>query len=179
MGDAAAGELEEGFVDVGSAAPTNAETVDAVEPVEDAFDDPAVGSQPSAVEGAAAAAGRHDAASADLVAADVVVVPPTQSRVDEVDRDLDGFDLPGRACVLAPTPTVWVPFFPSPVLSTRRTVQSSCRCPTTLSRTASAPQEDRNSQMLHAVRGRLPGPLGRSTSSSCAAGPTAARVPAA
>lgn len=46
-----------------------------MEPGEAAFDDPAVGAQPGAVEGAAAGDGWHDAALSDLVAVDVVVVP--------------------------------------------------------------------------------------------------------
>lgn len=75
MGDEAAGEFEEGFVDVGSAFPADAEAFEAVEPGEAAFDDPAVFAQSDAVEGAAAGDGRHDAALADLVAVDVVVVP--------------------------------------------------------------------------------------------------------
>lgn len=75
MGDETAGEFEEGFVDVGPSFPADAEPFEAVEPGETALDDPAVGSQPGAVEGAAAGDGRHDAALPDLVAVDVVVVP--------------------------------------------------------------------------------------------------------
>lgn len=75
MGDEAAGEFEEGFVDVCSSFPADAEAFEAVEPGETALDDPAVGAQPSAVEGASAGDGRHDAALPDLVAIDVVVVP--------------------------------------------------------------------------------------------------------
>jgi hypothetical protein len=75
VGDEAAGEFEEGFVDVGSPFPAGAEAFEAVEPGEAAFDDPAVGSQSGAVEGAATGDGRDDAALADLFAVDVVVVP--------------------------------------------------------------------------------------------------------
>lgn len=71
MGDEAAGECEEGFVDVGSAFPADAEAFEAVEPGEAAFDEPAVGSQSSAMGGDC----RDDAALADLIAVDVVVVP--------------------------------------------------------------------------------------------------------
>lgn len=66
MGDEAAGEFEESFVDVGSAFSADAEAFEAVEPGEAAFDDPAVG--------AAAGDGRDNAALADPVAVDVVVV---------------------------------------------------------------------------------------------------------
>jgi hypothetical protein len=47
-----------------------------VEPGEGALDDPAVGAQAGAVPCSAAGDGRHDAAGADLVAVDVVVVAP-------------------------------------------------------------------------------------------------------
>lgn len=73
MGDEAAGELEEGFMDVGSAFPADAKTFEAVEPGKTALDDPAVGAQSRAVEGSAAGDGWHDAALSDLVAVDVVV----------------------------------------------------------------------------------------------------------
>ncbi|KPL29204.1 hypothetical protein JI76_29260 [Streptomyces anulatus] len=75
MGDEAAGEFEEGFVDVGSAFPADVEAFEAVKPGEAAFDDPAVGAQSSAMEGAAAGDCRDDPALADLIAVDVVVVP--------------------------------------------------------------------------------------------------------
>jgi hypothetical protein len=75
MGDDAAGEFEEGFVDVGSAFPADAEAFEAVEPGEAAFDDPAVFAQSCAVEGPAASDGWEDSALSDLVAVDVVVVP--------------------------------------------------------------------------------------------------------
>lgn len=62
-------------MDVGSAFPADAESLEAVEPGEGALDDPAVGAQAGAVPCSAAGDGRHDAAGADLVAVDVVVVP--------------------------------------------------------------------------------------------------------
>jgi hypothetical protein len=74
VGDQAAGELEEGFVDVGSAFPAGAEPFVAVEPGERPLDDPPVDAQAAAVRCAAAGDGRHDAAGSDLVAVDVMVV---------------------------------------------------------------------------------------------------------
>jgi hypothetical protein len=47
-----------------------------VQPRETPLHDPAVGTQSRAVQGAAAGDGRHDAAGADLVAVDVMVVAP-------------------------------------------------------------------------------------------------------
>ena len=52
MGDEATGEFEEGFLHVCSSLPADAEAFEAVEPGETALDDPAVGAQPGAVEGA-------------------------------------------------------------------------------------------------------------------------------
>ncbi len=75
MGDEAAGEFEEGFVDVGSAFPADAEAFEAVEPGEAVFDDPAVLAQSGAMEAAAAGDCRDDAALPDLIPVDVVVVP--------------------------------------------------------------------------------------------------------
>ena len=74
VGDEAAGEFEERFVDVGSAFPADAQASEAVQPGEGALDHPPVGAQSGAVTGAAAGDGRHDAAVADLVAVDVMVV---------------------------------------------------------------------------------------------------------
>lgn len=62
MGDEAAGKLKEGFGDVGSAFPADAEAFEAVEPGEAAFDDPAVFAQSGAMEGTAAGDCRDDAA---------------------------------------------------------------------------------------------------------------------
>ncbi|NEE28373.1 hypothetical protein G3M53_23315 [Streptomyces sp. SID7982] len=70
-------------MDVGSSFPADAdadadaeaEAFEAVESGEAAIDDPAVGAQSGAVEGAAAGDGRDDAVLADLVAVDIVVVP--------------------------------------------------------------------------------------------------------
>ncbi|OKI50576.1 hypothetical protein AMK17_34780 [Streptomyces sp. CB00072] len=62
MGDEAAGEFEEGFGDVGSAFPADAEEFEAVEPGEAAFDVPAVLAQSGAMEGTAAGDCREDAA---------------------------------------------------------------------------------------------------------------------
>ena len=74
MGDEAAGEFEERFVDVSSPFPTDAQAPEAVDPREGPLHDPAVGAQSGAVSGSAACDGRHNAAGADLVAVDVVVV---------------------------------------------------------------------------------------------------------
>lgn len=74
MGDQAAGEFEERFVDVGSAFPADPQASEAVEPREASFDHPAVGAQPGAVSPPAAGDSRHDASGSDLVAVDVVVV---------------------------------------------------------------------------------------------------------
>lgn len=74
VGDEAAGELEEGFVDVGSPFPTDAETPEAVQPGEGPLHDPPVDAKSGAVAGASAGDGGHDAAGSDLVAVDVVVV---------------------------------------------------------------------------------------------------------
>jgi hypothetical protein len=57
---------EEGFVDVGSAFPADAEAFEAVESGEHMFDDARVGSQGGAVPGSASGDGRDDAAGAGL-----------------------------------------------------------------------------------------------------------------
>ncbi len=49
MGDQAAGEFEECFVDVGSAFPADPQASEAVQPREASFDHPAVGAQSGAV----------------------------------------------------------------------------------------------------------------------------------
>lgn len=74
MGDETAGQFEEGFVDVGSAFPSDAESSEAVEPGETPLHHPPVDTKSGAVSGVSAGDGRHDAAGADLVAVDVVVV---------------------------------------------------------------------------------------------------------
>lgn len=57
--------------------------------------------------------------------------------IDQVDRNLGVLD-PSRLPVYWRwTPTVWVPFFTSPVSSTSRTAASSCRRSTSYSRTSS------------------------------------------
>jgi hypothetical protein len=63
-------------VDVSSPFPSDAQTSEAVQPRETSLHDPAVGAQFGAVQGAAAGDRWHDAAGADLVAVDVVVVAP-------------------------------------------------------------------------------------------------------
>lgn len=74
MGDEAAGEFEEGFVDVCFAFPSDAEPAEAVEPGEGSLDHPPVDAKSGAVAGVSAGDGRDDAASPDLVPIDVVVV---------------------------------------------------------------------------------------------------------
>ncbi len=74
VGDQAAGELEEGFVDVGPSFPADAESFEAVEPGEGALDHPPVDAQAAAVGCAASGDDGQDPASLDLVAVDVVVV---------------------------------------------------------------------------------------------------------
>lgn len=74
MSAQAAGEPEEGFVDVGSPFPADPQPPEAVQPRRTALDHPAVGAQPGAVSYSAPGDRGHDAAFADLVAVDVVVV---------------------------------------------------------------------------------------------------------
>jgi hypothetical protein len=74
MRDETAGEFEERFMDVGPAFSADAQTSEAVQPREAPLHDPAVGAQSGTVQGAAAGDGRHDAAGADLVAVDAMVV---------------------------------------------------------------------------------------------------------
>jgi hypothetical protein len=74
VGDEAADEFEERFVDVGSAFPADAQTAEAMAPGEGPLDHPPVGAQSCAVTSSAPGDGRHDASGADLVAVDVVVV---------------------------------------------------------------------------------------------------------
>ena len=61
-------------MDVGSAFPADAKAAEAVQPGEGALDHPPVSIKPGAVSGATSGDGGHDAAIADLVAVDVVVV---------------------------------------------------------------------------------------------------------
>ncbi len=90
MGDEAAGELEEGFVDVGSPFPAGAEPAEAVEPGDGALDHPPVGAQAGAMHGSASGDGGDDAAGADLVAVDVVVVAAVgEQRVGSASRVSD------------------------------------------------------------------------------------------
>jgi hypothetical protein len=70
VGDQAAGELEERFVDVGPSFPADPKAPEAMEPGEGSLDHPAVGAESCAVAGD----GGHDASVADLVAVGVVVV---------------------------------------------------------------------------------------------------------
>lgn len=74
MGEEAAGQFEEGFVDVGSAFPADTESSEAVEPGEGPLDHPPVDAKTGPVAGVSAGDGRDDAAGPDLVAVDVVVV---------------------------------------------------------------------------------------------------------
>jgi hypothetical protein len=50
---------------------------------------------------------------------------PTHPGVDEIDRDLGVLDPPAVPVYWRWAPTVWVPFFTSPVSSTTRTAASS------------------------------------------------------
>ncbi len=61
-------------MDVGSPFPSDPQASEAVQPRETPFYNPAVGAQARTVPGAAAGDRGHDAAGADLVAVDVVVV---------------------------------------------------------------------------------------------------------
>ncbi|ALO98644.1 hypothetical protein SHL15_7642 [Streptomyces hygroscopicus subsp. limoneus] len=72
--DETACESQEGFVDVSPAFPADAQASEAMEPGEGALDHPTAGAQSGAVPGPAAGDGRHDTASVDLLAVDVVVV---------------------------------------------------------------------------------------------------------
>ena len=72
--DEAAGEGEEGFVDLGAAVVADEQAFDVVQPGEGALDDPAVAAQAGAVPGLAASDLRFDAALAELAPVDVVVV---------------------------------------------------------------------------------------------------------
>ncbi|GHA49458.1 hypothetical protein GCM10010329_84530 [Streptomyces spiroverticillatus] len=72
--DEAAGEFEEGLMDVGTPLPTDAEPSVPMQPGESPFHDPAVGAQPTAMTGAAAGDGRHDPLGVDLRTVDVVIV---------------------------------------------------------------------------------------------------------
>ncbi len=74
MGDQAAGHLEERFVHVGPPFPADAQASEAVQPREAPLDHPPVGAQSGAMPGSTAGDGGNDAAFADLVAVDVVVV---------------------------------------------------------------------------------------------------------
>lgn len=65
VSDEAAGKFEEGFVDVGSAFPADAESAEAVEPGEGPLHDPSVDAESGAVAGVSAGDGGHDAAGAD------------------------------------------------------------------------------------------------------------------
>jgi hypothetical protein len=66
VGDEAAGQFEESFVDVGSA--------EAVQPGEGPLDHPPVDAESSAVAGVPAGNGGDDAAGSNLVTLDVVIV---------------------------------------------------------------------------------------------------------
>jgi hypothetical protein len=74
VGDEAAGEFEERFVDVGSPFPSDPQASEAVQPRETPLHDPAVGAQARAVPRTAAGDRGHNPASADLIAVDVMVV---------------------------------------------------------------------------------------------------------
>lgn len=65
MGDEAAGEFEERFVDVGSAFPTDTQTAEAMAPGEGPLDHPPVSTQPVP---------RLATAGTDLIAVGIVVV---------------------------------------------------------------------------------------------------------
>jgi hypothetical protein len=74
LGDEAAGQFEESFVDVGSAFPANVEPAEAVQPGEGPLDHPPVDAESSAVAGVPAGNGGDDAAGSNLVTLDVVIV---------------------------------------------------------------------------------------------------------
>lgn len=74
MGDEAAGQLPEGFVDVGPAFPADSQPPEAVQPGETSLYNPPVDAKSGAVPGVSAGDGWHDASGADLVTVDVVVV---------------------------------------------------------------------------------------------------------
>lgn len=105
VGDEAAGEFEERLVDVGSSFPADPKASEDVQPRKTPLHDPAVGAQPGAMPGAAAGDRGHDAASADPLAVDVVVVAavgeervglaagPANSAADRRDRVEEGQQL--------------------------------------------------------------------------------------
>lgn len=68
MGDEAGGEAEEGFVDVITSLPADAETSEAVEPGDRALDNPAVNSEARTVQNTASGDDRFDAPSPDQAA---------------------------------------------------------------------------------------------------------------
>lgn len=74
VSDQAAGQFQKGFVHVGPAFPAGSQAPEAMQPGKSPLDHPPIGTQPGAVPGAPAGDRRDDAAGADLVAVDVVVV---------------------------------------------------------------------------------------------------------
>ena len=74
VSDEAGGEAEEGFVDVITSLPADAETSEAVEPGDRALDNPAVNSEARTVQNTASGDDRFDAPSPDQAAVLVVVV---------------------------------------------------------------------------------------------------------
>ncbi len=68
-------------MDVGSPFPANPQASEAVQPREGPLHDPAIGAQSRAMPGSAAGDRRHDAASADLVTVNVVIVTPVGEQV--------------------------------------------------------------------------------------------------
>ncbi|GHG83656.1 hypothetical protein GCM10018779_66850 [Streptomyces griseocarneus] len=77
-------------MDVGPPFPADPQASEAVQPGKGPLDHPPVSSQASAVPGSASGDGRHDAASADLVAVDVVVVAAVgEQRVGLTARTAD------------------------------------------------------------------------------------------
>lgn len=74
MGDQAAREFQEGFVDVGSTFPADTKSFEAVEPGEGALDHPSVGTQAAPMRCAAAGDDGQDQTGSDLVAVGVVVI---------------------------------------------------------------------------------------------------------
>lgn len=68
VGDEAGGEAEEGFVDVITSLPADAETSEAVEPGDRALDNPAVNSEARTVQNTASGDDRFDAPSPDQAA---------------------------------------------------------------------------------------------------------------
>lgn len=74
MGEEAADQFQEGFVDVGPAFPADSQSPEAAQPSRSPLYHPPVDAKSGAMPGVSAGDGWHDASGADLVTVGVVVV---------------------------------------------------------------------------------------------------------